>query len=133
MWFLIEHRPGHESKRDHGERRTPVELWNTGRQRNAEGILLCLLLAVTLFLNADPGVRAAQGGKAEPTRISVGHRIRTGRRAEKKSAAAEDLQRLLNTFPGIFVKVDGIPGEKTSNAFKKVTGHFLFGDPRAQE
>jgi hypothetical protein len=37
---------------------------------------------------------------------------------------------MLNTFPGIFVKVDGVPGERTSDAFRKVTGHFLFGDPR---
>jgi lysozyme family protein len=47
------------------------------------------------------------------------------------SPAVEDLQRLLNTMPGIFVKVDGVAGEKTSDAFKKVTGHFLAGDPRA--
>lgn len=45
-------------------------------------------------------------------------------------ARAEDLQRWLNTFPGIFVKVDGIPGEKTSNAYKLVSGSFLPGDPR---
>ena len=49
----------------------------------------------------------------------------------KKSPEAEQLQRFLNRFPGIFVKVDGVPGEKTSDAFKKVTGHFLIGDPRA--
>jgi lysozyme family protein len=45
-------------------------------------------------------------------------------------ARTEDLQRWLNTFPGIFVKVDGFPGEQTSNAFKKVAGIFLPGDPR---
>jgi len=49
----------------------------------------------------------------------------------KKSALAEELQRALNKFPGIFVKVDGVPGNKTSEAFKRVTGHFLVGDPRA--
>jgi lysozyme family protein len=43
---------------------------------------------------------------------------------------AEDLQRFLNTFPGVFVKVDGIPGERTSAAFRRVTGTFLPGDPR---
>jgi lysozyme family protein len=48
-----------------------------------------------------------------------------------KSPGVEALQTMLNTFPGIFVKVDGIPGTKTSDAFKKVTGHFLSGDPRA--
>ena len=49
----------------------------------------------------------------------------------RKSVEAEQLQRMLNTFPGIFVKVDGVPGEKTSDAFRKVTGNFLSGDPRA--
>jgi lysozyme family protein len=53
--------------------------------------------------------------------------------SKEKSAGAEALQRMLNTFPGIVLKVDGVPGEKTSNAFRKVTGHFLFGDPRAQQ
>ena len=44
---------------------------------------------------------------------------------------AENLQRFLNTHPGIFVKVDRIPGMLTSDAFKKVTGNFLAGDSRA--
>lgn len=44
---------------------------------------------------------------------------------------AEDLQRWLNTFPGIFVKIDGVPGDRTSDAYKKVTGVYLPGDPRA--
>jgi len=46
-------------------------------------------------------------------------------------AGAEELQRWLNTFDGIFVKVDGVPGDRTSEAFKRVTGVFLPGDPRA--
>jgi hypothetical protein len=45
-------------------------------------------------------------------------------------AQAEAMQRWLNTFPGIFVKVDGIPGERTSNAYRMVTGTYLPGDPR---
>ncbi len=59
------------------------------------------------------------------------------RHANRKStdpvevARAEALQRWLNTFPGIFVKVDGVPGDKTSDAFRAVTGTFLPGDPRA--
>jgi lysozyme family protein len=47
-----------------------------------------------------------------------------------KTPEVEALQRTLNSFPGIFVKVDGIPGKRTSDAFKKVTGHYLIGDPR---
>ncbi|HEY0003351.1 MAG TPA: hypothetical protein VGB17_00975 [Pyrinomonadaceae bacterium] len=49
----------------------------------------------------------------------------------KRSDMGEELQRALNKFPGIFVKVDGKPGTKTSDAFKRLTGHFLMGDPRA--
>ena len=45
-------------------------------------------------------------------------------------AQTETLQQWLNTFPGVFVKVDGIPGEKTSDAYQKVTGGYLPGDPR---
>jgi hypothetical protein len=45
-------------------------------------------------------------------------------------ARAEALQRWLNTFPGIFIKVDGVPGERTSNAYRRVTGTYLPGDPR---
>lgn len=45
-------------------------------------------------------------------------------------ASAERLQRWLNTFPGIFVKVDGVPGPRTSEAYRKVTGSYLPGDPR---
>lgn len=44
---------------------------------------------------------------------------------------ATELQNWLTTHSGIFVKPDGWPGEKTSDAFKAVTGRFLPGDPRA--
>ena len=44
---------------------------------------------------------------------------------------ARALQNALNKFPGIFLSVDGRAGEKTSDAFKRITGHFLLGDPRA--
>ena len=46
-------------------------------------------------------------------------------------ASAENLQQWLNTFAGIFVKADGIPGNRTSDAYKRVTGFYLPGDPRA--
>ncbi len=45
-------------------------------------------------------------------------------------AQAESLQRWLNTFPGVFLKVDGVAGERTSNAYRRVTGRYLPGDPR---
>lgn len=44
---------------------------------------------------------------------------------------AIQLQQWLNSFPGVFVKIDGVPGEKTSDAYKIVTGQYLPGDPRA--
>lgn len=49
----------------------------------------------------------------------------------RRSVAAAELQRALNRFPGIFVKVDGIPGDRTSAAFRRLSGHYLQGDPRA--
>lgn len=45
-------------------------------------------------------------------------------------AEATNLQTWLNTHPGVFVKVDGWAGEKTSDAYKFVTGNHLPGDPR---
>ena len=48
-----------------------------------------------------------------------------------KTEYGEKLQQFLNQFPGVFLKEDGWPGEKTSNAFKEVTGYYLHGDPRA--
>ena len=46
-------------------------------------------------------------------------------------ALVEELQNWLNTFPGVYVKIDGVPGEKTSTAYMAVTGSYLPGDPRA--
>ncbi|MFP3867731.1 MAG: hypothetical protein ACLFUU_06180 [Desulfobacteraceae bacterium] len=47
------------------------------------------------------------------------------------SAIVGELQIFLNTVPGIYVRVDCYPGPKTSEAFRKVTGYYLHGDPRA--
>jgi len=48
-----------------------------------------------------------------------------------ESADAARLQEALNQFPGISLAVDGFAGKRTSDALKRVTGHFLQGDPRA--
>lgn len=45
-------------------------------------------------------------------------------------AQAMQLQRWLNGFPAIYVRVDGWPGQRTSDAYHQVTGHWLPGDPR---
>lgn len=44
--------------------------------------------------------------------------------------AAVRLQEWLSTHPGITLKIDGWPGQRTSNAYLAVTGHRLPGDPR---
>ena len=49
----------------------------------------------------------------------------------KFSQVAADLQAALNKLPGIFLKVDGLAGKRTSDAVKRLTGSFLSGDPRA--
>lgn len=46
---------------------------------------------------------------------------------------ARALQEFLNRLPGIAVKVDGKPGERTSTAVKRVLGRYLRGDPRDDE
>ncbi len=46
-------------------------------------------------------------------------------------AAALALQRWLNTHPGVFVREDGWPGPLTAEAYRRVTGTFLPGDPSA--
>jgi lysozyme family protein len=52
--------------------------------------------------------------------------------SDTESADAARLQQALNHFPGISLAVDGFAGQRTSDALKRVTGHFLKGDPRAE-
>jgi len=49
---------------------------------------------------------------------------------KKRVALIEGLQTYLNQIPGIFLKVDGKAGEKTSDAVRRVFGYFLADDPR---
>jgi lysozyme family protein len=55
------------------------------------------------------------------------------RYAKRVIGRADDLQRFLNSFPGIALRVDGWPGSSTSDAVKQVFGFYLAGDPRAAE
>jgi lysozyme family protein len=41
-----------------------------------------------------------------------------------------ELQKFLNQFPGLFLKEDGKLGKNTSDAYKRIFGRFLIGDPR---
>ena len=45
----------------------------------------------------------------------------------------KQLQRFLNGFPGTVLREDGQLGDSSSDAFKRVTGRFLAGDPRAKQ
>jgi lysozyme family protein len=47
------------------------------------------------------------------------------------SVKVEELQRFLNTLSGVFLKVDGLAGPRTSEAFRRATGRYLIGDRRA--
>jgi lysozyme family protein len=49
----------------------------------------------------------------------------------KVTEAARQLQLALNRMPGIFLEADGRAGRATSDALRRVTGHYLIGDPRA--
>jgi len=50
-----------------------------------------------------------------------------------KEDRVDDLQRFLNTFPGISLLVDRNPGPKTSKACFEIMGAYLRGDSRKEE
>jgi lysozyme family protein len=58
-------------------------------------------------------------------------RVSPLRYSNREIARADDLQRFLNTFPGISLRVDSKPGEKTSDAVERLFGFRLEGDPKA--
>lgn len=49
---------------------------------------------------------------------------------KKVTPGGIELQRFLNGFPDIFLKEDGKLGQKTSDACRKILGHYLIGDSR---
>lgn len=71
------------------------------------------------------------GDKGSQCPLVSRHRMRRSRR-DAEAEKAQRLQRWLTSFPGIFLKADGIPGDRTSNAYRLVTGHYLPGDPRGE-
>ena len=80
--------------------------------------------AVLLRRLAEKGTISFKGDAlrpATPLRWSPKREIPHGRR----------LQEFLNEFPGVYVQVDGKPGPATGDAFRKVTGRRLRGDPRS--
>ena len=72
-----------------------------------------------------------QPGLIHDAALLICHYAMTKSEDQAVVTSVEELQRWLNTFPGIFVKIDGIPGNRTSEAYKRVTGFYLPGDPRA--
>lgn len=73
----------------------------------------------------------ASAASSERKPLVSAHRKRRARN-QAEAGAAEHLQRWLSTFSGIFLRVDGIPGDRTSDAYRLVTGHYLPGDPRGE-
>jgi lysozyme family protein len=75
--------------------------------------------------------RLEQRGEIPLFSERVARRVTPLRFSNREIARADDLQRFLNTFPGISLRVDSTPGEKTSDAVEQIFGFRLEGDPRA--
>lgn len=88
------------------------------RQAGA-AVLLRRLAEKDSFVQSDP--EAAATLKAAPALHYS---------TSAKSVHAERLQIFLNAFPGISLRADGYPGQRTSDAFLTVFGMYLPGDPR---
>ncbi len=93
---------------------------NTARSRQAGAAVLLKRLEERgeIQLNTSPDAPLASPD-APLFFYSDGH--------EPEAAA---LQRFLNRFDGVALRVDGWPGKKTSDAVKKLFGFHLKGDPR---
>lgn len=78
--------------------------------------------AVILRRMAEMGVIDLEVDKTPPPKILYSK--------SKTSSEARRLQVFLNTFWGIYLKEDGVPGPKTSEAFMGIFGSYLEGDPR---
>lgn len=84
--------------------------------------------AVLLRRMVEKGVIDLASQDAPSAPVSEGPLLRFG--PTKRVPLIEGLQAYLNQLPGIFLNVDGKAGEKTSDAVRKVFGHYLEGDPR---
>lgn len=99
--------------------------WSSTAVSNQIGGAVLLRRMVELDIINLPGQTSPREHKTTIPRYSINKN-----REPNEALAATHLQEWLNTFPDIFLRVDGIPGTKTSNAYKKVTGKYLPGDPR---
>lgn len=87
-------------------------------------VLLRRMAERNLFSFAD---QPAPAEGSEP--LVVPYSTAKPRNAERLAQAIA-LQTWLTSYAGIFLKPDGIAGEKTSAAYRKVRGRYLPGDPR---
>ena len=91
--------------------------------------------AVLLRRLAERGIvafsRRTLATTTDPPPARRGPALRYG--PQKETAEGRRLQEFLNTFPGVALRVDGKLGERSSDAFKRATGHYLRGDPRAKK
>ena len=87
--------------------------------------------AVLLRRLAERGEIAFATGVTFAAEPLVSRYARTRPRHADLARRAEELQAWLDTFPAVYVRVDGIPGPRTSAAYRTVTGAYLPGDPRA--
>ncbi|MEM9293004.1 MAG: hypothetical protein AAGD01_15090 [Acidobacteriota bacterium] len=83
--------------------------------------------AALLRRMAERGVVSLPPDPAQPDRAQGQPRVRY--RPDQEVEEARELQRFLNTFYGIYLRVDGFAGPRTSAAFEEVTGFRLEGDP----
>lgn len=90
------------------------------RQAGA-AVLLRRMAEREAFIQSDPEAVAAFKAEA-PLQYSM----------SAKSLYAERLQVFLNSLPGVDIRPDGYPGQRTSDAFKLVFGDYLRGDPRRE-
>ncbi|MBB3229276.1 hypothetical protein [Halomonas stenophila] len=100
---------------------------DTAVSRQAGAAVILRRMAETGVVAFDEGPVPREGEAPLVPRYSM-------RRSSKAEtvASVEALQQWLNSFPGLFVKVDGVPGQRTSMAFRFATGHYLPGDPRSE-
>ena len=132
--FVLEGRGGWGYRLHHPEGLSPY-LWNYSEHYkqgksvaedpwNNAAIAQSCGVAVLLRRLAEQGLIEFSSSAERPARPLLRFS-----RAEP-SPTVETLQRFLNTLPGIFVKVDGLAGPRTSEAFHKLAGRYLLDDPR---
>jgi hypothetical protein len=104
----------------------------TAKSQQCGAAVLLRRLAEKQAINFDKNGNPALGNTPATSGPDIGTLAPLVKYAPNKfSQVAADLQAALNKLPGIFLKVDGLAGKRTSDAVKALTGSFLSGDPRA--